>query len=124
MLKEPKRGGDGAFNRVKKQHETAVQIGQGSLFLGVFRGKASEGLSFSDDYARAVIAVGIPYPSTQDPKVKYKKEFNRFKALTDKAVITGDEWYNQQAYRAINQGIGRCIRHKDDYGGSTLPLSS
>merc|ERR1712233_285172 len=25
-------------------------------------------------------------------------------------------WYNQQAFRALNQALGRCIRHKFDYG--------
>jgi Rad3-related DNA helicase len=30
--------------------------------LAVCRGKLSEGLDFSDDFARAVIIVGIPYP--------------------------------------------------------------
>ncbi len=30
--------------------------------LAVCRGKLSEGLDFSDDAARAVIIVGIPYP--------------------------------------------------------------
>lgn len=26
------------------------------------------------------------------------------------------EWYNISAMRAVNQGIGRVIRHKFDYG--------
>lgn len=28
----------------------------------------------------------------------------------------GSEWYNISAVRAVNQGIGRVIRHKFDYG--------
>jgi len=32
------------------------------------------------------------------------------------AVMSGDEWYTQQAFRAANQAVGRCIRHKTDYG--------
>ena len=35
----------------------------GALFLAVFRGKVSEGLDFANNNARAVISVGIPYPS-------------------------------------------------------------
>lgn len=31
-------------------------------------------------------------------------------------VLTGDEWYNQQASRAVNQAVGRVIRHRHDYG--------
>lgn len=33
-----------------------------------------------------------------------------------KQVLTGDEWYNQQASRAVNQAVGRVIRHRYDYG--------
>ena len=34
----------------------------GSIFFAVCRGKASEGLDFSDSKGRAVIICGIPYP--------------------------------------------------------------
>lgn len=42
----------------------------GALLLAVYRGRASEGLDFSDNYARAVVAVGIPYPNVKDVQVK------------------------------------------------------
>jgi Fanconi anemia group J protein len=44
----------------------------GALLFAVYRGRASEGLDFSDNYARAVIAVGIPFPNVKDVKVKKK----------------------------------------------------
>lgn len=31
-------------------------------------------------------------------------------------VLTGEEWYSQQASRAVNQAVGRVIRHRHDYG--------
>lgn len=38
------------------------------------RGKASEGLDFSDRCARAVIITGIPYATKTDPRVRLKQE--------------------------------------------------
>ena len=32
----------------------------------------------------------------------------------------GEEWYKQQASRAVNQAVGRVIRHRMDYGAIIL----
>jgi Rad3-related DNA helicase len=45
------------------------------MIFAVCRGKISEGLDFSDDAARCVIIVGIPYPMTVDPKTILKKHY-------------------------------------------------
>lgn len=37
--------------------------------MGVCRGRISEGLNFSDDAARCVIIIGIPYAQLTEPKV-------------------------------------------------------
>ena len=43
---------------------------------------------------------------------KLKKEF-----LTKlRGAGAGDDWYQIQAIRAVNQAIGRIIRHKNDFG--------
>lgn len=34
--------------------------------------------------------------------------------------LSGQEWYRQQAFRAVNQAIGRVIRHKEDFGAIFL----
>lgn len=34
----------------------------GAVFFAVFRGKVSEGIDFSDNYCRAVVTLGIPFP--------------------------------------------------------------
>ena len=35
-------------------------------------------------------------------------------------MLTGEAWYHQQAMRAVNQAIGRVIRHRDDFGAVML----
>ena len=35
-------------------------------------------------------------------------------------VLSGAEWYEAQAYRALNQALGRCIRHREDWGAIIL----
>ncbi len=34
--------------------------------------------------------------------------------------ISGEAWYKQQASRAVNQAVGRVIRHRHDYGAIIL----
>lgn len=106
----------------------------GAIFFGVCRGKASEGLDFSDRAGRAVVITGIPFATMTDPKVKIKKEVmdtnlrGPRKRSKEEAgdcefvdeYISGDAWYVQQAMRAVNQAIGRVIRHINDYGAIIL----
>ena len=97
--------------------------------MGVCRGRISEGLDFSDNAARCVIIVGIPFPQMTDPKVILKKEYLDQKGMLERrkasagsrcVTLTGKDWYNQQATRSVNQAIGRVIRHVQDYGAILL----
>lgn len=109
-----------------------AQTDAGAILFAVCRGKVSEGLDFGDANARAVFVVGLPFPNIRDMKVTLKMEYNNQIRKTDKTFLSGDEWYSLQAFRAVNQGIpfcqltdpisalGRCIRHKDDYGAVML----
>ena len=103
----------------------------GAIFFGVCRGKASEGLDFSDKAGRAVIITGIPYAMKTDPWVTIKREVlddgcKRSKGKGKANVngrgvaLTGSQWYSQQAHRAVNQALGRVIRHRHDYGAILL----
>ena len=87
----------------------------GAIFFAVFRGKVSEGLDFADENARVVINVGIPYPAFKDPRVVLKKEYND-RNSKDGSLLSGMLWYETQAFRAMNQALGRCIRHRKDWG--------
>ena len=99
--------------------------------MGVCRGRLSEGLDFKDRKGRCVIIVGIPYPNAFDPKIILKKQFldekvklQGFEVRTDdgKTIqnIPGNYWYSQLAYCAVNQAIGRVIRHVRDFGSILL----
>jgi regulator of telomere elongation helicase 1 len=74
----------------------------GAILMGVCRGRISEGLDFSDNAARCVLLVGIPYPQMADPIVILKKEYLQKKNLVSKNNLTGSQWYSQQATRAVN----------------------
>ncbi|KAJ4967111.1 hypothetical protein NE237_018960 [Protea cynaroides] len=87
----------------------------GAAFLAVCRGKVSEGIDFSDENARVVIIVGIPFPNIHDIKVAKKKKYNDT-YQSSKNLLSGNQWYCHQAFRALNQAAGRCIRHSFDYG--------
>lgn len=63
---------------------------KGGLFLAVFRGKLSEGIDFSDNLARAVVLVGIPYPNCCDSQVSLKRQYNDNRAP---ALLSGQDWY-------------------------------
>jgi Rad3-related DNA helicase len=99
----------------------------------VCRGRLSEGYDFSDGLCRGVIIVGLPYVSVADERVKLKRSYMDERCATlrkcsnaeggsGKAVdaINGAQWYQQSAFRAINQALGRLIRHKDDFGAVIL----
>uniref|UniRef100_A0A2K5QXR0 Regulator of telomere elongation helicase 1 n=1 Tax=Cebus imitator TaxID=2715852 RepID=A0A2K5QXR0_CEBIM len=95
----------------------------GAAFLAVCRGKASEGLDFSDTNGRGVIITGLPYPPRMDPRVVLKMQFldeMKGQGGAGGQFLSGQEWYRQQASRAVNQAIGRVIRHRQDYGAVFL----
>ncbi|XP_031629001.1 regulator of telomere elongation helicase 1 homolog [Contarinia nasturtii] len=93
---------------------------KGAIFMAVCRGKVSEGLDFADMFGRAVIITGLPYPPFKDPKVILKKKYLNENRTRENELLSGDDWYFLEASRAVNQAIGRVIRHKNDYGAILL----
>lgn len=71
-------------------------------------------------YGRAVIITGLPYPPFKDPKIVLKKKYLDENRTRDNEMLTGSDWYFLEASRAVNQAIGRVIRHKNDYGAILL----
>ena len=53
---------------------------------------------------RAVVITGLPYPPRMDPRVILKMDF--LTSMQNKLEIKGlggEDWYKQQAFRAVNQ---------------------
>lgn len=120
VIVEP-AGDQDAFEAARKEYTVTIGTQGSCILLAVYRGKMSEGVSFNDDNARGVICVGVPLPNCFDRSITAKKAYNDEQRLLRKLnLLPGDEWYKQQAYRALAQALGRCIRHSADYGTVVL----
>lgn len=105
-------GSQADFEAAKATFTNSIRREKRAMLFAVFRGKMSEGISFNDDNARGVICVGLPFPNSYDRAIKAKQLYNdeqrRLRGNTN--LLPGVEWYSQQAYRAIAQALGRCVR--------------
>ncbi|XP_067306671.1 Fanconi anemia group J protein isoform X2 [Pseudorasbora parva] len=126
VITEPRGGGKGDFDELLQTYYKAIQgtaanseNRDGALLVAVCRGKVSEGLDFTDDNARAVVTIGIPFPNIKDLQVELKMKYND-KHAKSRGLLPGGRWYEIQAYRALNQALGRCIRHRNDWGALIL----
>ncbi|XP_031728340.1 Fanconi anemia group J protein [Anarrhichthys ocellatus] len=124
VIPEPRGGGGkGDFDELLQKYYDAIKYCEedrdGALLIAICRGKVSEGLDFTDDNARAVITIGIPFPNIKDLQVELKMKYND-QHCKSRGLLSGHRWYEIQAYRALNQALGRCIRHKNDWGALIL----
>ncbi|KAJ4862608.1 hypothetical protein T069G_03562 [Trichoderma breve] len=105
----------------------------GALLLSVVGGKMSEGINFSDRLGRCVMVVGLPYPNIASPDWKAKleyiesttearliKEGQSSSDATAQAKQAARDFYENACMRAVNQSIGRAIRHRGDYAAIIL----
>lgn len=131
VICEPRVGGQDAARAAFEEYASLINDHKGAMMLAVMRGKVSEGMDFRDNFARCVVICGIPYPYTKDPKILEKRDYMDKKAWEYNKKISGETmcefggvngalWYQQQATRAVNQAIGRVIRHSLDYGAIIL----
>ncbi|CDW73958.1 atp-dependent rna helicase [Stylonychia lemnae] len=85
---------------------------RGAILFCVIGGKLSEGINFSDDLARTVIVVGLPYANSQSIDIKEKM---RYFDLQGDQSFKGNDYYENLCMKTLNQSIGRAIRHINDY---------
>uniref|UniRef100_A0A0D9ZVU2 Helicase ATP-binding domain-containing protein n=2 Tax=Oryza TaxID=4527 RepID=A0A0D9ZVU2_9ORYZ len=127
----------------KSSQDTGVT---GALLLAVVGGKISEGINFSDGMGRCVVMVGLPYPSPSD--VELTETIKYIENISKPVLVGGDnsssskyddecklqpgfdilrkcnkggrEYYENLCMKAVNQSIGRAIRHANDYAAMLL----
>ncbi|KAI0050362.1 DNA repair helicase [Auriscalpium vulgare] len=118
---------------VLASYASEIRSNGGALLLAVVGAKLSEGLNFSDDLARMVVVVGLPYANLASPELQERLKhadriLNSSGSSSSQAVASGKiqfgaagrELYENMCMNAVNQSIGRAIRHKGDW--ATLVL--
>jgi chromosome transmission fidelity protein 1 len=155
-------GGVGGIWEAYQRHVRSHPV-KGAILFSVISGKLSEGINFSDELARCVLVVGVPYPDTRDPVLQEKMKFaarldrgelthstscasssaatatttastmsttgSQLLAPLSTALNTRDAALESTSYntaagrslcegmcmKAVNQSIGRAIRHVQDF---------
>ncbi|CAI7927023.1 unnamed protein product, partial [Closterium sp. NIES-54] len=126
--------GEAREDYVRKLEEEGSK---GAVLFAVCRGKVSEGIDFADHLSRAVVITGIPYAQQLSPQVVLKKEYLDERVTAHQhhlyqhpeafasncasiSPVSGAQWYTLDAIRAVNQAVGRVIRHRHDFGSIIL----
>lgn len=117
---ETKNESSDVLKSTMKSYYNSIEKENGAVFMAVLRGKVSEGVDFTDMYGRATIIIGVPFAPFRDIKITSKMTYMDGKQVWGKKMLSGSEWYRLDAIRAVNQAIGRVIRHKNDYGAILL----
>uniref|UniRef100_A0A8C9X399 DEAD/H (Asp-Glu-Ala-Asp/His) box helicase 11 n=1 Tax=Sander lucioperca TaxID=283035 RepID=A0A8C9X399_SANLU len=100
----------------------AVDAGglSGALLFSVVGGKMSEGINFSDDLGRCVVMVGMPYPNIKSPELQEKMSYLDKHLIHSGGRSPGQALIENLCMKAVNQSIGRAIRHRGDYSSIVL----
>lgn len=132
VFKEPRNGQEteqilsNYAKTIKSTATPAKDKPTGGFMLSVVGGKLSEGLNFSDDLCRCVCIVGLPFPNKTNPELAEKlSHLDRIAAEPTASTgslpaFTSKEYYENLCMKAVNQCIGRAIRHANDYSAVLL----
>jgi chromosome transmission fidelity protein 1 len=109
---EPRKSGDldGVLLEYSDAIESPANGRNGAMIMCVVSGKLSEGINFSDRLGRGVVMVGLPFANMASLELKEKLAF-----MQRKSGVVSKEYYENMCMRAVNQSIGRAIRHRGDY---------
>uniref|UniRef100_A0A182Q0F8 DNA 5'-3' helicase n=1 Tax=Anopheles farauti TaxID=69004 RepID=A0A182Q0F8_9DIPT len=119
VFREPKTTGQ--VEQTLLEYGKAARSSIGAILLSVVGGKMSEGLNFSDELGRCVVVVGLPYPNRTNPELIERMRFlDRTFTLGTVDTTAGNEYYENLCLKAVNQCIGRAVRHIRDYAAVLL----
>uniref|UniRef100_A0A8C8I2F4 ATP-dependent DNA helicase DDX11 n=1 Tax=Oncorhynchus tshawytscha TaxID=74940 RepID=A0A8C8I2F4_ONCTS len=112
IFQEPKKA-----NQVEKvlNEFSHIAFWKASLLFSVVGGKMSEGINFSDELGRCIVMVGMPYPNIKSPELKEKMAYLDKNLPHSGGRSPGQALIENLCMKAVNQSIGRAIRHREDY---------
>ncbi|XP_056373803.1 ATP-dependent DNA helicase DDX11 isoform X3 [Hyla sarda] len=120
IFQEPKKASQ--VDQVLSDYSRCIKLsGQspgpltGALLFSVVGGKMSEGINFSDDLGRCVVMVGMPYPNIRSPELQEKMSYLDHTLPKTNGVSPGKVLIENLCMKAVNQSIGRAIRHRGDF---------
>lgn len=89
-----------------------AQTNHAALLFAVVGAKLSEGLNFSDDLARCVVVLGLPFANLRSQELKERMRY--IDGLQSKMCQSNNcsksasmEMYENLCMRSVNQSIGR-----------------
>ncbi|XP_067629884.1 ATP-dependent DNA helicase DDX11 isoform X2 [Eurosta solidaginis] len=113
VFSETRTGTGSSVEKLLDDYSAAIKRAScgGALLFSVVGGKLSEGLNFADDLGRCVIVVGMPYPNRLSVELQERMRY------LDNTLGSGagNEYYENLCLKAVNQCIGRSVRHINDY---------
>ncbi|XP_045685142.1 putative ATP-dependent RNA helicase DDX11-like protein 8 isoform X2 [Phyllostomus hastatus] len=122
IFQEPKRASQ--VDQVLTEYSKCIQAGgtvTGALLLSVVGGKMSEGINFSDNLGRCVVMVGMPYPNIKSPELREKMAYlDQTLPQAPGQPAPGKALVENLCMKAVNQSIGRAIRHQKDFASIVL----
>ncbi|KAI0657701.1 DNA repair helicase [Cubamyces menziesii] len=134
VFSEPQQSSE--VEAVLRDYSSAIQATVrkkgGALLFAVVGAKLSEGLNFADDLARAVIIVGLPFANLGSPELRERMNYvvrleqrrlssnQTGNTSSRNAKDAGTELYENMCMNAVNQSIGRAIRHRGDWAALIL----
>uniref|UniRef100_A0A3B3VJ91 ATP-dependent DNA helicase DDX11 n=1 Tax=Poecilia latipinna TaxID=48699 RepID=A0A3B3VJ91_9TELE len=121
IFQEPKKANQ--VEQVLNEFSRCIQViggVTGAILFSVVGGKMSEGINFSDDLGRCVVMVGMPYPNIKSPELQEKMSYLDKHLPHSHGKNPGQALVENLCMKAVNQSIGRAIRHRGDYSSIVL----